>query len=117
MGSLAKIVAVASESDLKRLKELYDHVEAQIRAFQVLGVERESYAAALVNLSGEKAVNCAYCRQGHLSAWYTTITDIRARKNLLKQQGRCFIYLPCNHPVQNCPSSSTYHNCSGTHNF
>ena len=170
MESLVKIAAVTS--DLKRLRELYDQVEAHVRALQALGVESGSYgkllipllmeklptnlrliisrcldkrecdldvilrafdseiearerceligknssepaitpvksnfgrfvkgrsapstASALVTQSGEKSVSCTYCRQKHSSARCITITDTRARRNLLKQQGRCFICL------------------------
>ena len=194
MESLVKIAAVTSDSNLKRLRELYDQVEAHVRALQALGVESGSYgkllipilmeklptnlrliisrcidkqewdldvilrafdseiearerceligknssepaitpvksnfgrfvkgrsapstASALVTQSGEKSVSCTYCRQKHPSARCTTITDTRARRNLLKQQGRCFICLRRSHLARNCPSNSTCHNCSGKH--
>ena len=168
MEGLVKIAAVASDSNLKRLRELYDQVEARICALQPLGVESESYGkllipllmeklpevllrafdneiearercelignnlsepamipvklsvgrsvkgrsgpAALVTQSGEKAVSCTYCRKRHPSARCTTITDIGARRNLLKQQGDCFLCLSRSHLAQNCPSSITCHN-------
>ena len=194
MEGLVKIAAVASDSNLKRLRELYDQVEAHIRALQAIEVESESYgkllipllmeklpanlrliisrsidkdewdlgvllrafdneiearercelignnlselavtpvksnvgrfikgrsfpstASALVTQSEEKSVSCTYCRQRHPSARCTTITDIGARRNLLKQQGRCFLCLRCSHLARNCPSSSTCHDCSGNH--
>ena len=72
-------------------------------------------ASALVTQSGEKSVSCTYCRQRHPSARCTTITDIVARRNLLKQQGHCFLCLRRSHLARNCPSSSTCHDCSGKH--
>ena len=163
MESLVKIAAVTSDSNLKRRRELYDQVEAHVRALQALGVESGSYgkllipllmeklptnlrliisrcidkqewdldvilrafdgeiearerceligknssepaitpaksnfgrfvkgrsasptASALVTQSGEKSVSCTYCRQKHPSARCTTITDTRARRNLLR---------------------------------
>ena len=42
-------------------------------------------------------VNCTYCRQVHSSVNCKIVSDIRARKNLLRRQGRCFICLRCNH--------------------
>ena len=194
MESLVKIAAVASDNNLKRLRELYDQDEAHIRALQAIGVESESYgkllipllmeklpsnlrliksrsidkeqwdldvllrafdseiearercelignnlsepavipvksnvgrftkgrsgpstASALVTKSEEKSVSCTYCRQKHPSARCTTITDIGARRNLLTQQGRCFLCLRRSHLARNCPSSSTCHDCSGKH--
>ena len=191
MESLVKIAAVTSDSNLKCLRELYDQVEAHVRALQALEVESGSYGkllvpllmeklptnlrliisrcidkqewdldvilrafdseiearerceligknssepamtpvksnfrrfvkggsappttSALVTQSGEKSLSCTYCRQKHPSARCTTITDTRARTNLLKQQGH-FICLRRSHLARNCPSNSTCHNCSG----
>ena len=81
----------------------------------VKGRSAPSTASALVTQSAEKSVSCACCRQKHPSARCTTITDTRARRNLLKQQGRCFICLRRSHLARNCPSNSTSHNCSGKH--
>ena len=192
MEGLVKIASVTSDNDLKRLRQLYDKVEAHIRALQALGVECQSYgkllipllmeklpgelrliisraidtpewdldvllkafdseiearerceivranvsdsvasrksmsgravkgqsnlpsAAALVNQS-EKPISCTYCKQGHPSVMCTIITDINARRNLLKQQGRCFVCLRRNHVARNCASSSVCHDCSGRH--
>ena len=60
-------------------------------------------------------MSCTHCRQKHPSARCTTITDTRARRNLLKQQGRCFICLRRSHLARNCPSNSARHNCLGKH--
>ena len=54
MEGLVMIAAVASDSNLKRLRELYDQVEAHIRALQALGVESESYGKLLIPLLMEK---------------------------------------------------------------
>ena len=54
MESLVKIAAVASDSNLKRLRELYGQVEAHIRALQAIGVENESYGKLLIPLLMEK---------------------------------------------------------------
>ena len=54
MESLVKIAAVASDSNLKRLRELYDKVEAHIRTLQAIGVESESYGKLLITLLMEK---------------------------------------------------------------
>ena len=54
MESLVKIAAVTSDSNLKRLRELYDQVEAHVRALQALGVESGSYGKLLIPLLIEK---------------------------------------------------------------
>ena len=48
--SLLKIAAVAPDSDLKHLRELYHQVEAHIRTLQALGVESESHGKLLIPL-------------------------------------------------------------------
>ena len=57
MESLVKIAAVTSGSNLKRLRELYDQVEAHVRALQALGVESGSYGKLLILLSDRKPTN------------------------------------------------------------
>ena len=89
-------------------------VKSNVERF-IEGRSGPSTASALVTPSGEKSVSCTYFRQSHPSARCTTITDIGARRNLLKQQGRCFLSLRRSHLARNCPSSSTYHDCSGKH--
>ena len=64
-----------------------------------------STAAALVTQT--RNVNCTYCRQVHSSVNCKIVSDIRARKNLLRWQGRCFICLCRNHLAKNCTSTST----------
>ena len=43
--------------------------------------------ATLTNQS-EHPISCTFCKQSHPSASCGTVTDISARRNLLKQQGR-----------------------------
>ena len=72
-----------------------------------------STTAALVTQT--RNVNCTYCRQVHSSVNCKTVSDIRARKNLLRRQGRCFICLRRNHLAKNCTSTSQCLNCSKRH--
>ena len=72
-----------------------------------------STTAALVTQT--RNVNCTYCRQLHSSVNCKIVSDIRARKNLLRRQGRCFICLRRNHLAKNCTSTSQCLNCSGRH--
>ena len=72
-----------------------------------------STAAALVTQM--RNMNCTYCRQVHSSVNCKIVSDIRARKNLLRQQGRCFICLRCNHLANNCTSTSQCLNCPKRH--
>ena len=72
-----------------------------------------STAAALVTET--RNVDCTYCRQVHSSVNCKIVSDIRARKNLLRWQGRCFICLHRNHLAKNCTSTSQRLNCLKRH--
>ena len=72
--------------------------------------------ATLTNQS-EQPVSCTFCKQSHPSASCGTVTDISARRNLLKQQGRCFVCLRRNHLARNCSPSKVCRICSGKHHM
>lgn len=54
MENLVKVAAVTSDSNLKRLRELYDQVEAHARALQASGVESGSYGKLFIPILMEK---------------------------------------------------------------
>ena len=54
MENLVKVAAVTSDSNLKRLRELYDQVEAHARALQASGVESGSYEKLFIPILMEK---------------------------------------------------------------
>ena len=188
-----KVAAVTVDNDLKRLRLLYDRVEAHVRALQALRIHCESYGKFLVPLLMEKLpsnmrliisraidqpewdldvplkafdseiearercepigtnpsesftpnrpfssqankgkdvptgatltnqsehpISCTFCKQSHPSASCGTVTDISARRNLLKQQGRCFVCLRRNHLARNCPLNKVCRICSGNHHM
>ena len=193
MEALVKVAAVTVDNDLKRLRLLYDRVEAHVRALQALGIQCESYGKLLVPLLMEKLppnmrliisraidqpewdldvllkafdseiearercesigtnpsdsftpkrpfssqankgkdvptgatltnqsehpISCTFCKQSHPSASCGTVTDIGARRNLLKQQGRCFVCLRRNHLARNCSLNKACRICSGNHHM
>ena len=55
--------------------------------------------------SGSGGPNCAYCGQGHTSTSCATITDVTARKEILRKTGRCNICLRKNTSagIATCP--------------
>ena len=72
--------------------------------------------ATLTNQS-EQPVSCTFCKQSHPSASCGTVTDISVRRNILKQQGRCFVCLRRNHLARNCSPSKVCRICSGKHHM
>ena len=61
--------------------------------------------------------SCPYCKQNHASHLCKIITDKAARKEILRQQGRCFICLRKNHVARNCDSKGKCFSCAGKHNI
>ena len=54
---------------------------------------------------------CVYCRQSHGSAKCSKVTDVKARKNILRRSGRCFKCLNTGHKISVCPSSHKCRKC------
>ena len=193
MEGLVKLAAVTVDNDLKRLRFLYDRIEAHVRALQALGIDSGSYGKLLIPLLMEKlpssmrliisrtvddpqwdldvllkafdheiearercepigtnptdsptpkkplsvptskgkevssasaltnqsegSVTCTFCRQRHPSASCSIVTDIEARRNLLKRQGRCFVCLRRSHIARDCSPNKTCRICSGRHHM
>ncbi len=86
------------------------------RSNEQKGGKREPYvntAAAL--LAGKATIICSFCQQEHPSASCFVVTDIDARKQILKKQGRCFLCLKRNHLARDCESKFSCKHCSGKH--
>ena len=67
--------------------------------------------------ASKTSITCSFCRQKHSSASYTVVTDVRARKNLLRAQGRCFLCLKRSHLSRDCTSSIKCAKCSRRHHL
>ena len=60
-------------------------------------------------------ITCTYCKKEHHSAACTEITDINARKSILRSTGKCYICLRKGHTSRNCTSNITCRKCRGKH--
>ena len=58
---------------------------------------------------------CSYCQQSHASTECTTVADIKARKEILKSNGRCFNCLRRGHVVRKCRSQNHCQLCRKKH--
>ena len=76
-----------------------------------------STAAALFTSQkpSSTSTKCTYCKQGHTSAHCSVVTDRGARKNILRQQGRCYVCLRKDHMARTCPSKGKCFNCAERH--
>ena len=71
-------------------------------------------AAAL--LSGAFDPRCCYCQQAHLSGTCKVVTQVDARKQILRKSGRCFSCLRRGHLSREC-TKSRCSKCGGKHHF
>ncbi|CAB3997366.1 G2 M phase-specific E3 ubiquitin- ligase [Paramuricea clavata] len=66
-------------------------------------------------MTGKTTINCSFCQKEHTSASCFVVTDIEARKQILRKQGRCFLCLKRNHIARDCESRYMCKYCSGKH--
>ena len=73
-------------------------------------------ASALFSQSNSHPV-CVYCNQEHSSSQCSQITDIKARKAIIRQKARCFVCTKSGHLAKSCPSNYTCRKCSRKHHI
>ena len=78
--------------------------------------ERPPRSTTTTLLSGAQAgPTCSYCQQSHASTECTTITDVKARRDILKSSGRCFNCLRRGHVAGKCRSQNHCQICKRKH--
>jgi len=60
-------------------------------------------------------IQCAFCNGLHYSASCSNVTNIDARKDKLKESGRCYLCLRKGHQSRNCTSEKKCRQCQGVH--
>lgn len=71
-------------------------------------------AALLTNAnSNEGKPTCVYCEHEHTSDSWTVVSDITARKAIIRKTGRCYVCLRKNQCSKHCRSNSGCRNCRG----
>ena len=82
--------------------------------------QRTPTANALLSQDGTQTsllkgiqVKCAYCKGGHFSASCESVTDPKARFEILKRDGRCFVCLSLDHQSTSCEKHCR--RCNGNH--
>lgn len=80
------------------------------------GVERSPHTATTLTASTPSSIPlCCYCQQHHPSNNCKNVTQVTARKQILRKAGRCFICLRRGHICRNCRSPNKCARCSGRH--
>ncbi len=75
---------------------------------------RQQHTTAAL-MSDSNKITCSFCRNFHLSAKCTVVTDPNQRKGILKKQGRCFVCLKRGHISKECPSRIFCFKCKQRH--
>ena len=65
----------------------------------------------------QKGISCTYCKRNHPSSKCNVVTDVQARKNILRNKGRCFTCLKSGHKARTCKSKIKCYKCNGRHHI
>ena len=113
-----------SEWEFDRLLEVFRR-ELEARERAAMGGEKGQPAEAAPRVNrfrpatttalAATQVTCTYCREGHASASCTTVTDIKARKDILRRAGRCYVCLRRGHTANRCGATSRCPKCGRKH--
>ena len=108
-----------------KLKQLMTVVEEEIIARERLGQSKNprrndgkpppTATALLSTDSNSTTRTCCYCDQQHYSTDCSKVTQVDARKQLLRKAGRCFSCLRKGHLSKYCRSSRRCQTCNGKH--
>ena len=123
---IVSLEMTAGNWDLDGVMKILDwEVEARERATNIGGsappcktqTRTPTGATLFTNNSGSGigGPSCVYCGLSHASTSCTTITDVTARKNILRKAGRCYICLWRNHLSKDCRSGFSCRTCRGRH--
>ena len=77
----------------------------------------EEFTAAALVTDAKKGypVSCVFCQLEHPSWKCTVITDVKGRKSILRNKGRCFLCLKYGHVVRTCRSNTQCFKCRSRH--
>lgn len=72
-------------------------------------------AATLVSGPNPTTLSCCYCQQTHSAKDCKVVTQIEARKQILRRSGRCYVCLCTGHISRECRSKARCSRCSRRH--
>ena len=103
------------------LRSFKAELEARERCFHMQSSRKEKHDRLKFNAKHEHtttsllaqrveqpSITCSYCMGKHTAGRCNIVTNITARKEILKKKGRCFNCLRAGHIVRVC---SSLHNC------
>ena len=77
----------------------------------------EDFTGSTLLNTFERKISCTYCRRNHVSSKCDVITDVRARKAILRRKARCFVCLRSGHMARQCSSTMKCFKCQQRHHI
>ena len=86
---------------------------------QKRNIQTDHYTASSLfcGTSEKGTLTCTYCGKDHSSARCYTVTDVSARKSILRRKRRCFLCLRPNHIIKFCQMNCKCGKCKGKHHI
>ena len=103
--------AIEEEIEARERVQPKPHLSQQRRTSE----QQLPTATTLVSNTVPSVVSCCYCQQPHPSGTCTTVTQVDARRQILKRSGRCFCCLKRGHLGRDCRSTVKCPVCNGRH--
>ena len=100
-------------------REMCNHMTINKNKESELSTESEDYftGSTLYSGRGNVTITCTYCRRDHPSAKCNAITDVKARKAILRNKAKCFVCLKSGHLAKNCHSRIKCYKCNNRHHI
>ena len=70
----------------------------------------------IANPNTDRKPKCIFCKSEHKTGKCNIVTEVAARKEILKKEGRCFVCLQKSHVAAKCPTQQRCRNCNNRHN-
>lgn len=81
------------------------------------GVWKTTTICCSLTQTGGFSPTCTYYQESHTSNSCPTVSNVIARKDILRKNGRCFLCLKRNHLIKDCNSKSRCFKCHGRHHI
>ena len=118
-----------NDVDCWNIKTVIIILKTEIQAREQNSFKREEnpftaeilYSSGILGAHNKPMINlnnnllCNFCEKDHKSQNYKTVTNLSARKQILKRKRRCFKCLKLRHLAKNCAAKMKCFNCSNFH--
>ncbi len=117
-------IARVTTKDVWQIEEVLSVLKSEVQAREMSNNMKTRDAAGTPRskpphstgafFAGDK-IRCVYCDAEHFSSSCERVKEPRARKDILRKQGRCFLCLRKGHRISQCESNRRCRKCPGRH--